>query len=103
MEAYSLDLRERIIKSWQQGQAKAAIARLFMISLSSVKRYVKQFQTVGHIRPAIQRRVEGKLTKHWRKCLVRQVEEHSDYTLGQHADLWNEQYKIQVSESCLSR
>ena len=29
MQAFSLDLREQIIKSWQQGQAKAAIARLF--------------------------------------------------------------------------
>jgi hypothetical protein len=55
------------------------------------------------VRPTVQRRVAGKLTKRWRKRLARQVEEHSDYTLGQHADLWNEQYKLQVSESCLSR
>lgn len=74
-----------------------------MVSLSSAKRYVNQFKTEGHVRPTVQRRVEGNLTKQWRKRLARQVEEHPDYTLAQHADLWNEQYKIQVSESCLSR
>jgi transposase len=47
MEALSLDLRERIIKTWQQGQSKTRIARQFMVSLSSVKRFVKQFQTKG--------------------------------------------------------
>ena len=40
MQAYSLDLRERIVKSWQQGQPKSALARLFTVSLSSVKRYI---------------------------------------------------------------
>ncbi len=54
MQALSLDLRERIIKRWQEGQPKAAIARVFLVSLSSVKRYVKQFQTEGHVRPKAQ-------------------------------------------------
>src|SRR5258708_1714456 len=103
MQALSLDLRERIIRSWQRGQAKAGIARVFMVSLSSVKRYINQFTREGHVRPTVQRRVEGKLTKRWRKRLARQVEAHPDYTLAQQADLWNEQYKLQVSESCLSR
>src|SRR5437870_5636316 len=35
MEALSLDLRERIIKSWQQGQPKSTIARTFMVCLSN--------------------------------------------------------------------
>src|SRR5262245_40484194 len=103
MQALSLDLRERIIKRWQQGQPKAVIARVFLVSLSSVKRYVKQFQTEGHVRPKVQRHVEGKLTKRWRKRLARQVEKHPDYTLAQHGALWNKQYTVQVSESCLSR
>src|SRR5579859_4735451 len=96
-------MRERIVKSWQQGQAKAAIARVFMVSLSSVKRYIQQFLTEGHVRPTVQRRMQGKLTKRWRKRLARQVEEHPDYTLAQHGDLWNARYAVQVSESGLSR
>jgi transposase len=103
MRAYSLDLRARIIKTWQQGQTKAAIARLFMVSLSSVKRYVKKFIHEGHVHPKFQCRRTGKLTRKLRKALLRQVEAYPDYTLAQHADLWNRRYRVQVSESCLSR
>src|SRR5258708_10742707 len=103
MQAFSLDLRERIIKSWQQGQAKAVIARLFMVSLSSVKRYITRFTVVGHVKPTPQRRMQGKLTGRLRKQLARQVDKYADYTLAQHAELWNKRHHVQVSESCLSR
>src|SRR5689334_6676717 len=103
MQPYSLDLRERIVKSWQEGQAKTAVARLFMVSLSSVKRYINQFDAVGHVQPTIQRRMQGKLTKKLLKKLARQVDAHPDYTLAQHAELWNSRNTVQVGESCLSR
>src|SRR3954467_9487076 len=103
MQAYSLDLRERIIKTWQQGQTKAAIAHLFMVSLSSVKRYIQKFIREGHVYPTHQRRQSGKLTGKFSKKLLRQVETYPDYTLAQHAELWNKRHRVQVSESCLSR
>jgi transposase len=103
MQPYSLDLRERIVKSWQNGDTKAALARVFMVSLSSVKRYINQFEAVGHVEPTIQRRMQGKLTKKLRKKLARQIDAHPDYTLAQHMQLWNSRNKVQVSESCLSR
>jgi transposase len=103
MQAYSLDLRERIVRCWQQGQTKPAIARLFMVSLSTVKRYITRFMTTGGIEPTQQRRMQGKLTKRLRIQLTRQVEQHADYTLAQHAALWNKGHQVQVSESCLSR
>jgi transposase len=103
MRALSLDLRERIVKSWQQGQAKSAIAKLFMVSLSSVKRFIGQFNREGHVEPTVQRRMQGKLTKKLCRQLLRQVEAHPDYTLAQHAELWNRQHRVQVSEMCLSR
>src|SRR5258708_15761107 len=96
MQAFSLDLRERIIKSWQQGQAKAVIARLFMVSLSSVKRYITRFTVVGHVKPTPQRRMQGKLTGRLRKQLARQVDKYADYTLAQHAELWNKRHHVQV-------
>ncbi len=41
MKPYSEDLRLRIIKALQVGTSKSAAARLFSVSLSSVKRYAK--------------------------------------------------------------
>jgi len=103
MRAYSLDLRERIVSSWQKGESKASIAKRFMVSLSSTKRYIKRFEKYGHVRPTVQGRMQGKLTKRMRKRLAKQVEEQPDYTLAQHAQLWYEKYQKRVSECCLSR
>jgi transposase len=105
MEAYSPDLRERIVKSWQEGQPKRAVARAFMVSYSSVKRYIKRFQTLGHVLPTVQRRMQGKLNSKLRRRLARQLEAHPDFTLGQHAEWWNRRHaeQVQVSESLLSR
>jgi len=41
MKPYSEDLRLRIVKALQVGTSKSAAARLFNVSLSSVKRYAK--------------------------------------------------------------
>lgn len=103
MQAYSLDIRERVVSSWQQRESKAVIARRFMVSLSSVKRYIKRYEKHGHVRPTVQGRMQGKLTRRLCKRLARQVAEHLDYTLAQHAQLWYEKYQMHVSESCLSR
>jgi transposase len=84
MRAYSLDIRERIVSCWQEGESKTSIARRFKVSLSSVKRYIKRFESYGHFRPRGQGRMQGKLTKKLRKHLAKQVEKHPDYTLAQH-------------------
>lgn len=41
MKPYSQDLRMRIVKAVQEGTSKSGAARLFGVSLSSVKRYVR--------------------------------------------------------------
>ena len=41
MKPYSEDLRTRIVKAVDEGTSKSAAARLFDVSLSSVKRYVR--------------------------------------------------------------
>jgi len=103
MRAYSLDLRERIIQSWQEGYSKAGVARTYKVSESTVKRYVTRFLAVGNVEPTVQRRMQGKLTRRLRKQLARQAAAHTDYTLAQHVTLWNETHRVKVSESCLSR
>jgi transposase len=103
VKAYSLDLRARVIKSWQQGHPKSWLERTFLISLSSVKRYIKRYETKGHVQPTRQRHMQGKLNRGLRKCLARQVEAHPDFTLAQHVEKWNARHRVRVSESTLSR
>src|SRR5258706_6737052 len=105
MVAYSLDLRERIIRTWQEGQSKRAVARTFKVSLSTVKRYVKRFRCLGHVLPTVQGHMSGKLNSAQRKRLARQLDAHPDFTLAQHMAWWNRRHglQLQVSESLLSR
>ena len=42
MKLYSEDLRIRIVKAVKQGTSKSATARLFDVSISSVKRYLRR-------------------------------------------------------------
>jgi len=103
MHAYSLDLRQRIINCWQQGQQKSTIARIFMVSLSTVKRYISRYQTFGNVQPTLQKGQPGKITKRLRKRLAQQVADHADFTLAQHAELWHRRQHMVVSQSTLSR
>src|SRR5579859_7068310 len=103
MQAYSLDLRERIIQYWQDGEPLAKIARLFKVSVSTVKRYVGRFKVNGDVQPTLQRRMTGKLSKRLCKQLVRQVERHADATLAQQAERWNKCHAVKISVSCISR
>lgn len=41
MRAYSEDLRTRIVETVQAGESKSATARLFSVSLPTVKRYMR--------------------------------------------------------------
>jgi transposase len=42
MDAYSLDLRERIVAALDQGQTQKAVAERFAVSRSSVQRYARR-------------------------------------------------------------
>ena len=52
MRAYSLDLRERIVAVLDQHQqTQAQVAQTFAVSLSFVKKILRQRRTHGHIAP----------------------------------------------------
>jgi transposase len=51
MKPYSEDLRTRIVRAVQGGTSKSAAARLFGVSLSSVKRYLRIAQRGGSLAP----------------------------------------------------
>src|SRR6266568_3680263 len=51
MKAYSQDLRERVVGAVDQGKSRDEIANLFAVSLSTIKRYLRQRRDQGHVRP----------------------------------------------------
>ncbi len=51
MKPYSEDLRTRIVQAVQEGTSKSAAARLFGVSLSSIKRYARIASRGESLRP----------------------------------------------------
>ncbi len=47
MNAYSEDLREKIVEALGRGMGKSQAARTFSVSLSSIKRYAKMDEEGG--------------------------------------------------------
>src|SRR5829696_4598387 len=51
MNAYSEDLREKIVQALRRGMGKSQAARTFSVSLSSVKRYAKRAEEGRSLAP----------------------------------------------------
>ncbi len=49
MEAYSDDLRQRILRAVDQGHRQAEIAAAFQVSVATIKRYLKQRRETGQV------------------------------------------------------
>ena len=103
MTGYSDDLRERVIRSWQNGHKAAWIAAEYAIGFSTVKRYITRYERLGHSRATIQQRADGQSNAEALDCLAEQVHGHDDATVDEHTTLWNERQALQVSRSTMGR
>jgi transposase len=103
MRAYSVDIRERIIKRWQDGQSKAEIGRALDMSLSTVKRCISQYQQTGSVVGKVRKPRHKAIDNEQQAALVAQLQAHHDYTLEQHRQAWAAQQKVLVSVATLWR
>ncbi|GHO42279.1 helix-turn-helix domain-containing protein [Ktedonospora formicarum] len=51
MRAYSLDLRERVVRAVDQGYNRAEISKLLGVSSATIKRYLKLRRETGYLHP----------------------------------------------------
>src|SRR5215203_6901855 len=83
MRAYSEDLRNKVVSAIERGMPKSRAARLFDVSLSSVKRYAR---TAREGRPLKPRKSPGrphKIGEEGRLLLERDLEERPAATIAQ--------------------
>jgi transposase len=83
MKAYSEDLRKKIVRALLRGTGKSEAARLFGVSLSSVKRYARTAREGRTLTPKKNPGKRPKLGKSARALLEADVEERSAATLSQ--------------------
>jgi transposase len=103
MKAYSQDLRERILKTVDEGKTQAETASLLKVSEATVKRYVRQRREKGHVQP---KPIPGRPPKKRAPLEARlqaQLEKQPDATLQEHCDMWEAETGVKVSIMTVSR
>ena len=103
MKAYSTDLRERAVQAVEAGMSRQAAVRVFGMSLSTLKRLLKQRREAGHVRPKPQPGPRFSISVQQQAALAVQLHQAADATLEQHCQQWQEKQGMAVSISTMRR
>ena len=82
MKAYSEDLRRKIVEATERVTFKTRAARLFDVSLSSVKRYARMAQRGSSLTPKKGSGQPAKLDENAKRLLEEDVEERPAATVS---------------------
>ena len=102
MKAYSIDLRERIVRAVEAGKAKSEVARLFDVNVSTVKRYLvrsEQHALAPRKSPGRPRRI----SREEQPDLIAQLEGSPDATLEEHCESWEKSHGVRLSIATMHR
>src|SRR5215208_3499779 len=103
MNAYSEDLRKKIVEAKERGMPTVEVARTFGVGLSSVKRYAKVARQGGSLRPKRSPGRHPKADERVRKLLEADLRERPAATLTQRRKYLRSVAGLGVSESTVSR
>jgi transposase len=103
MNAYSEDLRRKIVEALGRGTTKSEAARSFGVSRSSVKRYAKLADEGRPLAPKKRPGLKPKLGGAAERLLEGDLEECPAATLRQRCEFLRRACGVTVSESTVSR
>jgi transposase len=103
MNAYSEDLRKKIIDALRRGATKSEAARTFGVSRSSVKRYAKLVEQGRPLSPKKRPGSKPKMDQSTTKLLEADVERRPAATLSERCEFLERVARLRVSESTVSR
>jgi transposase len=103
MKPYSEDLRLRIVKALQDGMSKSQAARLFGVSLSSVKRYARIAQRGASLAPRKGGRRPPKTDESAHKLLEEDVQERPAATVSERRRFLEHTTGKSLSDSTVKR
>jgi transposase len=103
MNAYSEDLRKKIVEALQRGTTKSEAARSFGVSRSSVKRYAKLAEEGRSLAPKKRPGSKPKIDERARRLLEADLQERPAATLSERQEFLRRVADLWASESTLSR
>lgn len=95
MKAYAQDLREKVVQAMESGKTREEVVDVFGVSLSPVKRYLRQKKRFGHIGP--KKKTPGRPSVKGAPLQekIREMREaHPDATFQEHGDFWEQKSRI---------
>ena len=103
MNAYSEDLRRKVVEALRRGTGKIEAARLFGVSLSSVKRYAKMADEGYPLAPKRRPGSQPKIGEDAKRLLESDLEGRPAATLWERREHLRRVAGVRVSESTVSR
>ncbi len=105
MNAYSKDLRLRVLEAVDRGLPRKEVSDLFGVSLSTIKRWARRRREGEDLqpRPSTGRKRRILSTPEEKRALWEQLEENDEATLERHCELWEERRGVRVSIATMSR
>ena len=103
MNAYSKDLRLKVLSAIDRGIPRKEASDLFGVSLSTIKRWLNRRRQTGDLdihkipgRPS----VKGEALREW---LPEHLKRNPDLTLREHCEAFFDEMGVRVSEATMSR
>ncbi|XHX79442.1 MAG: transposase [Stenomitos frigidus ULC029] len=104
MKAYSIDLREKIVQAYEQGNTSVRkVAARFGVAKSFVQKLLVLKQTQGHVVPRKQGGALKSVFEGAEAQLAAMVEKYPDATLLEYCEYWGVTYQQWVSSSTMCR
>lgn len=104
MKPYSLDLREKIVSTYEAGNTSIRqVAERFQVSKNTVQSLLKRKQATGALQPAAATGGKASQLTGYEQEIAEMVETHQDYTLSEYCEYWQDKTGVRVSESTMCR
>jgi transposase len=103
MNAYSEDLRKKIVEALRRGATKSEAARAFGVSRSSVKRYAKLAEEGRSLVPKKRPGSKPKMDESATKLLEADAQKRPAATLSERREFLQKAVGVHVSDSTVSR
>jgi transposase len=103
MNAYSLDLRKKIVEAKERGIPTSEVAKTFGVGVSSVKRYAAVAREGSSLVPKKHPGSKPKLDQAAKKLLEADLRERPAATLPQRREFLQRAAGVEVSDSTVSR
>lgn len=103
MKAYSVDLRERIVRAVKEGMSQTKAARMFHVGIATVECYMRYDRQGRALAPLPNKDAPPRaLPPEQHGALLAQLHERPSLTVAEHATLWRRTHGP-VSDATMSR